>query len=69
MPIYEFLCKDCGKVFEEICFSRQEIESVRCPHCQSAKVSKLFAPFAQKRSPSKTGLGASCSLGGKSPFS
>jgi putative FmdB family regulatory protein len=51
MPVYEYACQDCGKRFEvrERIEERQKRE-VRCPHCQSAKVERVFSTFYAKTS-------------------
>jgi putative FmdB family regulatory protein len=41
MPIFEYKCRQCGRVFEEIVFGSDK--DVRCPDCESAKVSKLIS--------------------------
>ena len=47
MPIYEFSCQKCGKVFEEImAFSALENLALECPDCQSTLVSKGLSSFA-----------------------
>jgi len=33
MPIYEFECDNCGKTFEEFCYS-YNIEAPNCPYCK-----------------------------------
>src|SRR5437762_14366065 len=44
MPIFEYLCKDCGKAFERI-VPRYD-SSVDCAHCNSANVEKQLSVFA-----------------------
>lgn len=41
MPIYEYVCKDCGKEFEELVFSHDEIPA--CPECKSGATEKLIS--------------------------
>ena len=42
MPIYEYRCNDCGKVFEAIQkFSDKPIR--KCVHCSGKKVEKLIS--------------------------
>ncbi|MCX7935580.1 MAG: zinc ribbon domain-containing protein [Planctomycetota bacterium] len=43
MPIFEFECRGCGKVFEIL---MRADTKVRCPHCGSAKAAKRFSVFA-----------------------
>lgn len=42
MPIYEYICNDCGKEFEVMQkFSDQPIKA--CVHCSGKKVEKLIS--------------------------
>ena len=65
MPVYEYVCKKCGKEFEELV--RSSSEKINCPKCSSAKVSKKMSVFAHKSSGkfhSSAGNGChSCSSG------
>ena len=44
MPIFEYLCKDCGTAFEKI-VPRYD-SSVDCAHCNSGNVEKQLSVFA-----------------------
>jgi putative FmdB family regulatory protein len=44
MPIYEYLCKDCGQPFEKI-VPRYDSET-DCAYCHSANVEKQLSVFA-----------------------
>jgi len=44
MPIYEYLCSGCGRVFEKL-VSRPDA-SVECPSCHGASVEKQFSAFS-----------------------
>jgi putative FmdB family regulatory protein len=46
MPIYEFRCRDCDHVFDELVMSSAVATEVRCARCKSAKVEKLLSAFA-----------------------
>lgn len=46
MPIYEYTCKDCGKEFEELVFSRDECPP--CPSCGSEQTAKLISRCSHK---------------------
>lgn len=67
MPLFEFVCSQCGTPFEELVRSSSSIEGVRCPACDSSDVKKKISMFASRSSSS--GLGsfsapaASCSSG------
>jgi putative FmdB family regulatory protein len=58
MPIYEFICEDCGHPFEELLFRASAVDDVRCPGCESASIRKklsLIANSSNKNSgPSST---------------
>jgi len=45
MPIYEFQCRQCEKVFEVLFFSISENREVLCPDCNSDQVEKLMSVF------------------------
>lgn len=66
MPIYEFTCDSCGEAFEQLVWSRTEINDVVCPRCESRNVRRRMSAFAamgQGRSSSATG-DAACATGG-----
>lgn len=47
MPVYVFICQDCGKEFEIILrMSELDKGGVKCPKCGSEKVKQKLAAFA-----------------------
>ncbi len=47
MPLYEFTCKKCGHVFEELMTVTEMTDSkTTCPVCKSKRVVKGFSAFA-----------------------
>lgn len=46
MPIFEYYCQSCQGDFEQIVFNTKL--KVKCPHCQSGKVSKKVSAFSFK---------------------
>ena len=48
MPIFEFICQECGSPFEELVRSSNAIEKVICPTCGSSQVAKQISTFASK---------------------
>ena len=64
MPIYEFVCTECGHPFEELVFG-MNTSGVVCPTCGSEQVKKKMSTFASKSG----GDGASLSLGSSIPAS
>jgi putative FmdB family regulatory protein len=67
MPIFEFVCQECGTPFEELVRSSNEVDEVTCPSCKSDQVRKQFSTFASKKAGSTGGLAStastSCSSG------
>ena len=69
MPIYEFVCKDCGNEFEAI-VSSTDTTSVSCESCQSGEVKKIMSASCIKVGGSAAPLGPSVPAGcGSSGFS
>jgi len=58
MPIFEYQCKECGTLFEELVMSSLAV--VACPSCGSTSLEKLISAFAKKCH----GCGSSGSSGG-----
>ena len=66
MPLFEFVCAECNKSFEELVRSASALDGVKCPACGSKKASKKISTFASKVSGAGslsfgTGSTASCS--------
>ncbi len=66
MPIYEFKCDDCGKVFETLCFRSGDGDAVECPKCGGKKAEKLLSSFCSVGSGSDSDA-ATASAGGCAP--
>jgi len=45
MPIFEYLCDDCGSRFEKL-VRRSEAGDVKCPSCGEAHVKQQLSTFA-----------------------
>lgn len=56
MPIYEYRCADCSKIFEKIVWNSKD-EEICCPECKGGKVVRLLSCFS--KSAGKPGEGAS----------
>jgi putative FmdB family regulatory protein len=63
LPLFEFICRDCGSRFE-LLRSADSIEPAKCPSCGSTKTDKLLSAFAGRVMGSS---GSGC--GGGSGFS
>jgi len=42
MPIFEYVCNECGNGFEKIV---TKSEAISCPKCSTEKVTKQFSRF------------------------
>lgn len=58
MPIYEYQCSECGKIFEELILSKSDLEGITCKACGSQRVEKVLSGSAVVMGPSATA--ASC---------
>ncbi len=43
MPIYEYACRACGKVFEAFLLRRADEEEVACPACATREVERVIS--------------------------
>jgi putative FmdB family regulatory protein len=50
MPIYEYLCGDCGKVSSYLVMNIRESFRPKCKRCQGTKMTKLISRVARVRS-------------------
>ncbi len=69
MPIFEFVCAECGKPFEELVRSASATSEVVCPACHSSNIKKKISTFASKVSGGSSfsfnsAPASSCSTGG-----
>ncbi len=55
MPLFEFRCLNCGKIFEEWIRRREDIPP--CPFCGKMRCEKIFSPVGIK---GKEGGDSSC---------
>ncbi|MBD3222205.1 zinc ribbon domain-containing protein [bacterium] len=47
MPIFEFVCGQCGRTFEELMtFAQMEAGEAACPGCGSSQVQRNLSSFA-----------------------
>src|SRR5208282_6297753 len=54
MPIYEYVCDDCGERFERIVMSQRQ--KITCPKCESAKHTIQLSVFAAPANGSKSSM-------------
>ena len=50
MPIYEYRCRSCHKKSSAIVLVRARESEVRCTHCGSADLEKLWSRFSSPKS-------------------
>ncbi|MEA1868176.1 MAG: zinc ribbon domain-containing protein [Thermodesulfobacteriota bacterium] len=46
MPIYEYTCKKCNRIFESLVLSSRDIKEIHCPECGSGEVEKMLSSFS-----------------------
>ncbi|MFP3912299.1 MAG: FmdB family zinc ribbon protein [Desulfobacteraceae bacterium] len=61
MPIYEFKCKKCNRVFESLCFKSDGSDRGPCPQCGADDSEKQMSTFSSVNSGSGMGLDAGAS--------
>ena len=64
MPIFEYICKDCGRPFEKIVPRYDSLAD--CAHCSSPNVEKQISVFAVTGSSSNESSDAGCGRCGAS---
>ena len=62
MPMFEYICNECGNEFEDLSLSAKE-DNPKCPSCTSVDTTRKISVFASSQSSG----GSSC--GGSSGFS
>ena len=48
MPIYEYICKECGNEFDAIRSMKEADTSIECKKCQSEKTQRKLSRFFAK---------------------
>jgi putative FmdB family regulatory protein len=68
MPIYEYLCADCGNKFEKLVRRSADADALVCPSCGQKHLQQEFSTFsAHAGSASKSREMPSCASGGTCP--
>ena len=62
MPIYEYVCMDCEKHFEELV--RLDDEDPSCPDCGAPKARRQFSVFAAHGTAQQPSFGGPSAGGG-----
>lgn len=61
MPIYEYICNDCGTRYEQIVMSKSQ--AIACPKCASRKHTLQLSVFAAPPNGTKSAAESSSSGG------
>ena len=64
MPIYEYVCAECGHKFEKLVLSSRRAKEIRCPQCGSLSVDKAVSVFSGAVTSAGGGSAASCAPSG-----
>ncbi len=59
MPIYEYRCQDCGRIFEALRSMREADAAILCEHCSSAKTARILSACFSRSDGMKAGSGSS----------
>jgi len=64
VPIYTYVCKDCGEKFDLLIGMISEKIELKCKKCNSSNIDRVLSSFSVGNSSSKLGSsGPSCSTG------
>jgi len=63
MPVYTYLCKDCGEKFDLLIGVNSEKLELKCKKCNSKSIDRVFSSFSVGGSRDKSSSGPSCSTG------
>ncbi len=68
MPLYEFICDDCGKEFEKMVRFSDANQPQDCPSCKSQETHKKISKVASFGASMGGGLSSSSSCGSGGGF-
>lgn len=63
MPIYEYLCNNCGHKFEELRSMDDKDKEISCPKCKSQNTNKVISCFGVGNSRGNSNSSAPCGGG------
>ncbi|MDP8233819.1 MAG: zinc ribbon domain-containing protein [Candidatus Saelkia tenebricola] len=64
MPIYTYLCKECGEKFDLLVGVISKESELKCRKCNSKKIEKILSEFSVGNHSNKSGsFGGSCPTG------
>lgn len=59
MPLYEYRCRDCGKILTELRRASEREEPLQCPHCDGT-ADVILSTFATSSGNSGPGARPGC---------
>ncbi len=66
MPIFEYICQECGESFEKLILFSAASAQATCPHCSSNQTKKKISVFSSSKQ-NTAGNNSSCGSS-SSPF-
>jgi putative FmdB family regulatory protein len=64
MPVYEYVCLECGAAFEKLVLKTSEMARVVCPACESQKLEERVSSFASVSKAGASDGAANCAPSG-----
>jgi putative FmdB family regulatory protein len=46
MPLYDYVCYECGNTFEKLRRMNDDDREVRCPECGSERIERMISTFS-----------------------
>jgi len=51
MPVYEYRCMNCGKIFSiHLSMAEREVKTITCPDCLGDDIVRQYSAFSAKTS-------------------
>ncbi len=60
MPLFEYVCTNCGTTFEQLVRSTRNPQAIVCPKCKSSETQKLLSGFAVTGAAATGGSASNC---------
>lgn len=67
MPIYEYVCEDCGEKYDKFVRSSLAKIELKCPKCGGTQAKKAFSVFGVRGAANQPLSGAAASAASCSP--
>ncbi|OPX30811.1 MAG: hypothetical protein B1H08_00695 [Candidatus Omnitrophica bacterium 4484_171] len=63
MPVYTYVCNDCGEKFDLLVGVTSKKAKLKCKNCNSTNIKKAFGSFSVGAPGHNSSSGPSCSTG------